>query len=156
MKKTNRHVQRILKGGGRCVIINKTQERQLRIITTLTNRGHARLFDTIERRTAPCVDNKLPFNVLHSARILWDANSTKRDYDSLLTVSVFLVSMIIAGVVILDAVRELVLGMRHVVYLAMAVLIVDNYFVSGALHRAMKVRKAVSMSCQSTLDRHEG
>jgi len=64
--------------------------------------------------------------------------------------------MVIAGVMILDAVRELVLGMRHVVHLLMAVLIGDDYFVSRSFHRTVKVREAVSLPCQPTLDRHEG
>jgi len=63
--------------------------------------------------------------------------------------------MVIAGVVIFNAVRELVLGMRHVVHLLMAVLISDDYFVPGPFHRTVEVREAVSLPCQPTLDRHE-
>lgn len=64
--------------------------------------------------------------------------------------------MVIASVMILDAVRELVFRMRNVVRTVMAVLTVNNYFASVSFDRSVKMREAVSVSCQSTLDRYEG
>lgn len=74
----------------------------------------------------------------------------------MLTVSVFFLSVVIASVMIFDAIRELVFGMRNVVYMMMAMLIVDNYFVSGPFDRSVRVNETMSVSCQSTLDGYEG
>lgn len=73
----------------------------------------------------------------------------------MLTVSVFLLPVVIARVMIFDAIREFVFGMRDVVYMMMAMLIVDNYFVSGSFDRSVKVDETMSVPCQSTLDSYE-
>lgn len=84
--------------------------------------------------------NVLPSEILYKLRIIR------------LTVPVFFLSMVIASMMILDSVCERILGVRDVVYMMMAVLIVDNHFVSGAYDRSMKVRETVSVPCQSSLD----
>jgi len=60
--------------------------------------------------------------------------------------------MIITRVMILDSIREFVLGMRDVVYMVMMIT-VDGHFVSRPYDWSMKVRETVSVPCQSFLDR---
>lgn len=71
------------------------------------------------------------------------------------TFSVLFLSMIIASVMILDAIRKLILGMRNVIYLLMTMFIVDNYFLAGSFDWSIKMCETVSVFCHSTLYLYE-
>lgn len=97
------------------------------------------------------VYNKLSFAVFANKLL----SSTLCKLRIQLTVSLLFLSMIIASVMILDTICELILGMRDVIYMMMAVLIVNKYFMAGSFDWSIKMRETVSVLCQSTLDRYK-
>lgn len=68
------------------------------------------------------------------------------------TISVLLLAVVISGVMILNAVGELVLGMSNVIDVMMSVLVVDDDLMTGALDRAMIVGETVCVTRRGTLD----
>lgn len=65
-------------------------------------------------------------------------------------------AVIVAGVMVLDAVGELVFRMGHVVDEMVAVFIMNYDLVSGSLDWSIKMREAVSVAAYCGLDSREG
>lgn len=74
---------------------------------------------------------------------------------TLLTVSVFFLSVVIAGVMVLDSVGELVLWMSHVIDMMMTVFVMDCHLLGRALDGSVIVGKTVGMPCQTDFNLHE-
>lgn len=78
---------------------------------------------------------------------------TKHAKFSLLTIAVFLLAVKVTGVVILDAVGELVLGMSHVVVgVVVSVFVGYAHLLVVSLDRAVKVGETVSVSGRGWAD----
>lgn len=54
--------------------------------------------------------------------------------------------MIVASMMILHAVRELVMGMRHVIVITVAVLVLPTHFLSFAYHRSVEMVERVRVT----------
>ena len=62
--------------------------------------------------------------------------------------------MVVAGVMVLDAVGKFVLGVSYVADV-MSVFTVERDFFRGSFHGTVEMREAVSVPCRSALHRHE-
>lgn len=63
-----------------------------------------------------------------------------------LTVSVLLLAVMVAGVMVLDAVREVIVRMRHVVVIMVPVLVGPSDLLGVAYHRSVEVLERVRVS----------
>lgn len=71
------------------------------------------------------------------------------------TISMFFLSVIIAGMVVLDAVCEVVFGMSVVIHMMVSVFVVNYDLVSWSFNRTVEMRKTVSMASQPGLNSRE-
>lgn len=67
-----------------------------------------------------------------------------------------LLSVMVVGVMVVDAVRELVFRVCDVVDVVMSVFIVDRDFLAWPFHGAVEMGETVSVSGQSALNGGEG